>query len=467
MLFKDLTDSPSGLGYIYRGLELHTAPGRKVLLNSMMFTRASDIRSELEKVEAFHRVLGSKVEIEHLKGILCTVRDVYGTIQRISDASSVDDIELFEIKDLSFTAVQLSQALSSLGINAFQIPDMTGIISILDPEGLKLRSFYIYDAYSKELAKLRVEIRKGEDVNGAERQLELLAKADEAENRIRFALSARLKPLAPRMKKTLDMIGSIDLALAKAELMQKYSLVIPEFSEDGHSTYKGMFHPQVADSIAQKGLSFTAIDIDFGRGVSLIIGANMGGKTVVLKMLALCQQMCQFGFPVPAASARIALKNNLFFSIGDDQDIERGLSSFAAEMLSINGILEHLENEKEQIDRETGRGLEILASGNGTLALVDEPARTTNPIEGKALVEALVKMLGEYNVDAVITTHYNIDCQAEARWRVSGLRDGKMDYRLVTTSTNDIPHEAVMVARSLNINERWIGLAQEILNGKQ
>lgn len=465
MLFKDLTDSPSGLGYIYRGLELHTAPGRKVLMNSSMFTRLSDIKNELERVAEFHNALDSKVEIEHLKGILCTVRDVYGTIQRISDASSVDDIELFEIKDLSFTAVQLSQALSNIGIKAFQIPDMTGIISILDPEGLKLRSFYIYDAYSKELAKLRTEIRKGEGVNGAEKQLELLAKADEAENKIRFALSARLKPLAPRMKKTLDMIGSIDLALAKAELMRKYSLVMPEFAEDGHTVYKGMFHPQVADSIAQKGLSFTAIDIDFGRGVSLIIGANMGGKTVVLKMLALCQQMFQFGFPVPAAQARIALKNNLFFSIGDEQDMEKGLSSFAAEMLSINGILVHLENEKAEIERQSGRGLEIQASGNGTLALIDEPARTTNPIEGKALVEALVKMLGEYNVDAVITTHYNVECDAQARWRVSGLRDGRMDYRLVTTSSNDIPHEAVMVARSLNINERWIQMAQDILNG--
>ncbi len=435
-------------------------------MNSMMFTAQQDILQEQARVEEFRAALVNGVEIEHLKGLLCSVRDVYGSIERIADASSVDDIELFEIKDLSFTTGQVAQALGKMGIASFQLPDMTGIISILDPEGLKLRSFFIYDAYSKELAKLRVEIRKGEEANGSERHLELIAQADELENKIRFALSARLKNLAPRMKKALDMLGHIDLVLAKAELMKRFNLVMPSCSANGITRLGGMFHPQVVESLEARGEKFTPVDIEFGRGVSLITGANMGGKTVVLKMIALCQQLFQFGFPVPAAKASIAVKNAIFFSIGDEQDITKGLSSFASEMLSINRVIEHLESEEKLIEKGMGEGLALKASGNGTLALIDEPARTTNPIEGKALVESLVNLLGSFNVDAVLTTHYNVNCNAKARWRVRGLSEGRMDYRLVPTTSSDIPHEAVMVARSLNINGRWIDAAEKILESR-
>ena len=46
---------------------------------------------------------------------------------------------------------------------------------------------------------------------------------------------------------------------------------------------------------------------------------------------------------------------------------------------------------------------------------------------------------------------------------IDGLVDGKMDYRLKETSLADVPHEALKVARSLNINDEWISLAEKEL----
>ena len=96
----------------------------------------------------------------------------------------------------------------------------------------------------------------------------------------------------------------------------------------------------------------------------------MGGKNVVLKTLTLCQYLFQYGVGIPAKNADIAVKDEVYFCIGDEQSIEKGLSSFAAEMKNIDAVI------------KASRGKRKL------LALIDEPARTTNPKEGTALVSA-------------------------------------------------------------------------------
>ena len=71
--------------------------------------------------------------------------------------------------------------------------------------------------------------------------------------------------------------------------------------------------------------------------------------------------------------------------------------------------------------------------------MIDEPARSTNPIEGTALVEALVDILGQREVALLLTTHYNI------------------------APEGDVPHEALKVAESLNISPEWTGKAKKLL----
>jgi DNA mismatch repair protein MutS2 len=92
-------------------------------------------------------------------------------------------------------------------------------------------------------------------------------------------------------------------------------------------------------------------------------------------------------------------------SMDDEQSELKGLSSFASEMLKINAIIH------------------AAKTGNHILALIDEPARTTNPVEGQALVNALVDMLQEHKVQSLLTTHYSgiqSDCR---RLRVCRTKD--------------------------------------------
>jgi dsDNA-specific endonuclease/ATPase MutS2 len=115
--------------------------------------------------------------------------------------------------------------------------------------------------------------------------------------------------------------------------------------------------------------------------------------------------------------------------------------------------------------------ISLVESGAKTLALVDEPARTTNPTEGSALVSSLLRILSNCpNLSLVLTTHYNVDSDARC-WRVKGLVEDKegsdrliMDYSLTESSDNEVPHEALNIARKLGISSKWLEEATKILD---
>ena len=98
------------------------------------------------------------------------------------------------------------------------------------------------------------------------------------------------------------------------------------------------------------------------------------------------------------------------------------------------------------------------------MALVDEPARTTNPTEGTALVSALVKVLQEKQMSLIIVTHYNINTYNNHCLRVKGFDCGKMNYELVEVQNGEVPHEALNIAESLGVDNEWLSYAKEIIN---
>ena len=172
----------------------------------------------------------------------------------------------------------------------------------------------------------------------------------------------------------------------------------------------------------------------------------MGGKTVVLKTLALCQFLCQFGFGVPAAQARVALKEEVCFCIGDHQSITEGLSSFASEMRQIDALIR------------------LARQGSKVLALLDEPARTTNPTEGTALVRALLPILSTPQTDVLIATHYVIPFDGKHRClKVKGLENGSMNYTLTEVNEGEVPLEALNIATQLDVDPEWIREAEKFV----
>ncbi len=447
MTFKSALDIDCGLRYMYDTLDIMSPCGRKMLLEGEMMSTKRELDFHYRRLNEIYDKDCTKIAHK----LMC-IKDIHTTLERLSSGAVLDDIELFEVKYLAIVSGEVKQLLDEQKIIAVGLPELGKVVDILDPDKLNIPSFYVYDSYSDELRQIRKQMRElqgnGEELPDEKRAelAVLLQKNADLELEIRGELSGKLQEFADDLALALRNLSILDILIAKAAQMKKLGLCFPVIVEEGETFYNGMFNPAVKELLKGQGREYMPVDICFEGEPVTIIGANMGGKSVVLKCLALNQLLAQFGFGVAAHDCCVSLVEEVILCIGDEQSIVRGVSSFAGEILAINEVI--------------GK----IREGKCILALIDEPARTTNPVEGTALVEGLLEVVGNVKGGFVLTTHYNILNDKVKRYRVRGLRDGAMDYTLEETHSGDVPHEAVAIAESLGIDSQWIEFTKKNLN---
>ncbi|URA09853.1 endonuclease MutS2 [Thermospira aquatica] len=156
---------------------------------------------------------------------------------------------------------------------------------------------------------------------------------------------------------------------------------LPQVSETPHIHIREARHPFLREKAVP-------VDILLEGYQSLIIsGPNAGGKTVSLKTAGLLVLMGMCGIPLPATEARLGVFHKVYAEIGDEQNLERALSSFTAQIVSLQTIWENADST--------------------TLVLIDEIANNTDPREGEALAKAYLQALLAKGAMVIITTHYN------------------------------------------------------------
>ena len=447
MTFKSALEIDCGLRYMYDSLCIMSSCGRKMLLSSDMMTTKSDIEAYYGRLNDIYKHDCSKIAHK-----LMYLKDIHNTLSRLSDGSTLDDIELFEVKHLAILSSQIRNMLTEQNIAAITLPQLDKVVEILDPDKLNIPSFYIYDSYNEALREVRKQMKaiqaQGDDITEDKRQelAMLLQRHADLELQVREQLSQQLLAYVAPLTDTLDNLSCLDILIAKAEQIRQMNLCIPRIEEEKYTLYNNMFHPQVKAHLAEQGKAFMPVDITYEHTPVTIIGANMGGKSVVLKSLALNQLLAQYGFGVAADHCNINPVEEIALCIGDEQSIVKGVSSFAGEILAIDAVIKKIR------------------AGRKLLALIDEPARTTNPVEGTALVEGLLEVIDHCNGAFILTTHYNIENSDVKRYRVKGLNNGQMDYTLEETHCGDVPHEAIAIAESLGIDSQWIEYTKKNLN---
>lgn len=461
LLLSDITKQISGLNYLVEQTETFSRIGARMLYSLPFMTKEKEIQEVLSETEQMIKIIENDANeniLLLLQNNLMLVHDIENTVKNIPNNKVKDDIELFEIKNFAILAEIIKIQIKKLQVDCIYIPDLKEVITILDPENKNIPSFYIYDAYSEELRTLRKQYKTAKNQNKEELAEQILFESIAVEDDIRRKLSEHIRPFAENIAKALNGIAKLDILLAKAYLAIKFQLSKPHICFT-HTHLQQLFNPQIQAFLDEKNKKFQAIDIYFKDEVTLITGANMGGKSVLLKTIAITQYLMQFGFYVPCKKAKIQPKELILLTIGDGQDEMQGLSSFGAEMLILNQIISYA-NEGKKI-----------------IALIDEPARTTNPTEGKALVKALCELLNEKNIMSLITTHYsgiNSECK---KLRVRGFDDKKisgkldicqiedyMDYTLVEDSEQQIPQEALRIAEMLGTSKELIDRAKKYVN---
>ncbi|MBA4602911.1 lysine 5,6-aminomutase reactivase ATPase KamC [Thermoactinomyces mirandus] len=286
------------------------------------------------------------------------------------------------------------------------------------------------------------------------------------EQEVSERLVQKFAPLVPELESWLQKITHLDLQCARVRAAEHWQGVRPRWSPD-HFRMEGAFHPAVEKQLAEEGCSMTRLDCTIRQGVTVIIGPNMGGKTVALRTLGLVAVLSQWGFFVPASSCEMPLFSWVAGIMGDKQGIRQGLSRFGAEMARLRDWISR---------KETG------------LLLLDEIGSGTNPVEGSALSEAVTAYLAKQPYWTVHVTHYRevLAVKKIRLYQVSGI-SGRlkvpaekqtvreirqtlremMDYRLVSvTKAASVPHEALWIVEQLGLPSQIVRLARQKVAGR-
>lgn len=459
-MLKQFQQQIGGFKYITDSLNVLSSAGRRQLLSLPFLAKANDIQTALEETATVLRCTENTEQARILSLVamkMTQLRDIKGTLNHLADKNVLSDVELFEIKHFAILSEHIREYKEQLYLSFLQIPNLNAAIDILDPEGKRVPHFYVYDQYSSVLASLRTQLSRMSDSDYDEKEIEAVRfQAQRLEDEIRKNLSRQLLPHAHALKNALHEIARFDILLAKAAQVNELQLCKPVIGNT-ETSYKGLFHPEIKQALQQQRKDFQPVDISIPMQPTVITGANMAGKSVLLKSVALAQTMAQFGFYVPAKSATIVPVEKIVICAGDGEDEMKGLSSFAAEMLRLNTVIENAEKSVTQ------------------LVLIDELARTTNPVEGRAIVCGVLDFLVQHNVRSLITTHYTIETACR-KLRVKGFTENKseekidirnindyIDYSLQETTENEVPHEAVRIAEIIGVDKDLLEKINEFL----
>lgn len=470
-----------GFAQLMEALPLRSAVARRAVWTLPWYgpAEAGALQAELAR----QRTCGAFCEradaraLAHFKRHLEQTPDLQPTFRQLrEERGALDDIQLFELKNWLLPMGESARFARQSGIDLAPIPDLEAALDLLDPLKERLPSFYIYDAYDPQLPVLRRQLKtlvaaeedgdfadagaalrdrphsgtgagggpaggpRSTENNEASR-LEIEERLAETERTVRTALSRQLRDYLPALEAALKTLVAWDFLMAKTEWAQAQGCVCPEIVGDAAIgavaatgaavgatacpalTYNGLFYPPLFQQCRAQGRPYQTVDIALENDACLLTGANMSGKTILIKALALAQTLAQFGFFVPASAARLRLFDEVCRIVGDEQNEGRGLSSFGAEILALHEVLQKLRQ------------------GRRVLFLADELARTTNPTEGSAIVCAFFDLWRQLRTEqgagagpdtasdtaagfgsaALVSTHYETVGNAPRRLRVKGL----------------------------------------------
>jgi len=447
-----------GFNYVLQQLTIHTPYGNSYIQNLIPLNK-EQLLSEFKLMQQFIHHIDQFSKIE---SILDQFKDITTTLKNCEDGNILDIIDLYEIKIQAISMNELTDAFNHLNIGVLTIKNCQDIISLLSDDSNLSNDFTVYNSYSNDLKQIRLEKRKIEhhffQANEEEREKLQILRSNyvmleaKEELKVRSKLSQQLKKMIHKMQDNVKRISHIDVLIGKAKLAVKYSAVMPSLTNNEISLVD-MKNPFVKYQVEQIGNNYTLNSINLNQGITLLTGANMSGKSSIIKTVALNVYLAQLGFFVFAKSAEIPIVLGIEYIGYETKNKMHGLSSFGHEINSINKAIKKMK-----------LGTHLIC--------IDEFARSTNPSEGQKFVKAFALFAQTFSTYSLLATHYDgIATHHMNHYQIAGLKEEEMDlnavysisdfnrfmnYSLKKVTNNEmVPKEAYKVSILLDVDKDY------------
>lgn len=242
----------------------------------------------------------------------------------------------------------------------------------------KARTYFEELSVDSSCTPFQSVVDAGRSLLNAPSVVKLLSRSTEDPNILQLLLLDRgLRCVCHRnFKSVIDLLQEIDVNVVVGRVAREKGFCFADAFDEGEVlvSVKGLHHPCIDGAISND------LEITANKNVFFLTGANMAGKSTLMKSFGISVYLAHMGFPIAASKMQFRIQDGMYTSINVPDNINLGYSHFYAEVLRVKNVAIEISKDKRLIVifDELFKGTNVKDAFDATLAVTEAIAERRN-----------------------------------------------------------------------------------------